>query len=420
MNIAKIVAGAATLLLVACGGNTSPHIAANNITNGEGPREPNEQSCSANIVPSYDQTWSPLPAASEIELSADVISARDQLLGSGWDDPDEVKIWWYGVASFIVSAGGHLFLFDAWEIIGLHADYSPVKREDLVAIAPEAIFIGHGHFDHAGDMGYVAGHTGAPVIGGEATCATAREQAERDNNEDNFSCLLLGNADTPLPGTMQHIKIWQDMEPVSVLRHTHSAAAPEDTTSGGVPLVFVPELLVYFQNLNTDPEETAWFLQSLDDESGNSPDGGTWAYHLKVDDFTMLWHNSAGPIADDKPFGPEIQCQLNSFPSCVDVQLGTIVGFGSASSGLRDVAQYARSAYPKIHLPNHHDAWAPFVGPGAESYEVQWREEVATFPNPPEIDYLNDPEDYLRVRSYRVNDTRWDVATAGSSCAATP
>ena len=155
----------------------------------------------------------------------------------------------------------------------------------------------------------------------------------------------------------------------------------------------------------------------MDDEVGNDPEGGVWAYHLNVGDFSLLWHDSAGPIAEGKPFAEQIGCALESLPDCVDIQLGTIVGFGAVTSGLRDVSQYARHAHPRVHLPNHHDAWAPIIGPGAEAYESQWRAEVATFPHPPEIDYLNDPEDYMRVRSYDVNDPKWQQPMMGSVCA---
>lgn len=374
--------------------------------------------CSPQIVAPYTPDWAPLPAATALSISPEVQAARDRILGRGATDPAQVKVWWYGVSSFIASAGGHLFLFDAWEIVGAQQDYVPIGREELVALQPEVIFIGHGHFDHAGDMGYVAGRTGAVVFGGEATCATARTQAARDGNENAFDCVALGNATTPVPGSMQRIAVWEDMEPVSVLRHVHSDADPSDLAAGGLPLIFFPELLVYLQNLNTDPQEIQWFFESVDDETGNSPPGGAWAYHLKVGDFTLLWHDSAGPIADGKEYAAEIQCALDRFPACVDVQLGTIVGFGAFTSGLRDVGLYPRHAHPRVFLPNHHDAWAPVVGPGDEAYEVQWRAEIASMPNPPELDYLKDPEDYLRVRAWFVDDPRWKTAMPGSSCAA--
>lgn len=96
--------------------------------------------------------------------------------------------------------------------------------------------------------------------------------------------------------------------------------------------------------------------------------------------------------------------------------MGTIVGFGAFTSGLRDVSLYLRHAHPQGSLPNHHDAWAPVLGPGDEAYESQWRPEVASLPDPPELDYLKDPEDYLRVRNYWVDDPRWKVPMTGSSC----
>lgn len=367
-------------------------------------------------VTAYTPDWQPLPAADAAALDPAVVAARKRILGDDYNDPQQVKVWWFGVSSFVVSAAGHLFLLDAWESVGLHTDYVPIGREELVELAPEVIFIGHGHFDHAADMGYVAGHTSAVLVGGEATCATAREQAARDGNQDAFECLLLGDAQTPEIGTIQQLRIWQDVEPVSILRHTHSAADPGDLLNGGTPFVYIPDLLAYLQHLNTKPQEIAWFLQSLDDEVGNSPPGGVWAYHFQFGDFTMLWHDSAGPIADGKPFADEIRCSLNSLPQCVDVQLGTIVGFGAVTSGLRDVGLYPRNAYPKLFLPNHHDAWAPVIGPGAVAFEQGWRAEIASMPYPPELDYLRDPEDYMAVRSWYIDAPRWQLPSTGSSC----
>lgn len=408
-EIRRTLMAAVLLQLVACSSSRAPD-------GVDDPGSPAAQ-CTPQVVEPYTADWTPLPAAADTVVSPEVQAARDRILGPGATDPAQVQVWWYGVASFVASVGGHLFLFDAWEIVGAHQDYVPIGREELVELQPEAILIGHGHFDHAADMGYVAGHTGAVLVAGEATCATAREQAARDGLQDAFECLLLGNADTPLPGQVQYLRIWADLPEVAVLRHIHSAADPSDLTAGGLPLVFVPDLLTYLLYLNTDPEEVQWFAQSLDDEAGNSPAGGTWAYQLRIADFSLLWHDSAGPIADGKPYAEEIQCALEALPGCVDVQIGTIVGFGAVTSGLRDVRLYVEHAHPRVSLPNHHDAWAPIVGPGAASYETQWRAAIAELEHPPELDYLRDPDDYLRMRSWRVDDPIWTEPMPGSSCA---
>jgi len=355
--------------------------------------------------------WKPLPAAKDLKLPPETLAARERILGPDATDPAFVKLWWFGVSSFIASAGGHLFLFDAWEIVGAHKDYVPIGREELAELMPEAIFIGHGHFDHAADAGYVAGRSGAAVVGSEEICATAKADAATEGNDGNFACLITGTATTPPPGTTQAVKFWSDLPEVHILQHLHSAATPEPQDPG-MPFVHIPNLLPYVLFLNTDPAEMQRFFETLDD-----PQGGTWAYHLRVGDFGLLWHDSVGPILSGNPNGEAVQAALDSFPDCVDVQVGAIVGFNQPLNGLRDPLLYVRHAHPKVSLPSHHDAWAPVVGGGAAGYETQWRTEIASLENPPELDYLSDPQDYLRVRAYAVDDPRWKTPTPGSSCA---
>lgn len=365
-------------------------------------------------VPAAD--WQPLPPAPRV--GPEVLAARERILGPDATDPATVKLWWYGVSSFIVAAGGHLFLFDAWETVGLHQDYVPIGREDLVAIQPEAILIGHGHFDHAADAGYVAGHTGAALVAGQSVCDTARGRAAQLGATMDFPCLVLGSREAPGPGTVREIRIWADLAPLQVLQHIHSAVDPSDLLTGGLPLVYVPDLVTYIENLNTDPEEAAMFLATLSDDGGaGQPEGGTWAYQLRVGDFSLLWHDSTGPIGDEEPQGPTVQAALDAFLGCVDVQVGAIVGFGMVTSGLRDSTLYVASAHPQVFVPNHHDAWAPVVGGGAAAYEAQWRAALESLEHPPELDYLRDPEDYMKPRSYRVDEPRWKAAMPGSRCA---
>lgn len=360
--------------------------------------------------------WCPLPAARAV--STEVQAVRDRLLGPGATDPATVKLWWYGVSSFIASVGGHLFLFDAWEIVGVHADYVPIGREELAALQPEAILIGHGHFDHAADTGYIAGRSGATVVAGDGVCALAREQAARDGHQYRFPCLVLGNVQVPLVGVLRSLRLWEDLPPLTVVRHPHSAADPTDLANGGTPSVYVPELLTYLQHLNTEPQEIQWALESLDDEGGaGQPPSGTWAYQLRIGDFSLLWHDSTGPIDGDDADSVAVRQALDTLPGCVDVQVGAIVSFGALTSGLRDPRLYVEHAHPRVSLPSHHDAWAPFVGGGAAAYEEPWRAEIASLEHPPELDYLRDPQDYLVARSYRVDDPRWQEPMAGSSCA---
>ena len=354
--------------------------------------------------------WQAIPGRT---VSAETQLARDTILGPDAIEDGKVKVWWFGVSSFVVSGGGHLWLMDAWEPIGLQADYVPVGREEIAAIQPEAIFVGHGHFDHAADAGYIAGRSGAVVVGSEEICTVVQSDAADEGLQDAFDCLITGTATMPPPGTTQSVQVWQDMQPVSVLQHIHSAASPQTYQPGDTPFIHVPNLLPYLGYVNSSPEEWLRFLRTLSLEQG-----GTWAYHFQLKNFTLLWHDSTGPIVESDADGAAVQLALDSFPGCVDVQLGAIVGFDQPVSGLRDPRLYVEHAHPRVFLPNHHDAWAPVVGGGAAAYKAQWQSEMDSLENPPLVDYLSDPVDYMVARVYDINDPIWAVPMPGSRCAA--
>lgn len=348
----------------------------------------------------------PLPAARA--PSAELQATRDRILGPNATDPNQVKFWWVGVSSFIVSMKGHLFLMDAWEIVGLHADYVPIGREELAAIQPEAIFIGHGHFDHAADAGYVAGLGGALLVGGSTVCDIARERAANEGIPNNFPCLNLGNQNTPGAGSSRAIKIWEDVPPVTVVQHTHSAAEPTDLLSGGMPLVYIPDVLTFPTYLNTSVAEALRFAGTLRDDGGvGQPAGGTWAYHFRAGDFAWFWHDSTGVMKAGNADSQAVANALSNLPECVDVQLNAIVGFGLVTSAYRDALAYVALTKPKVALPTHHDAWTPGIGGGAAAYENSWLNAVSQLPEPPEVDYLRDPVDYMKPRSFNINDPRW-------------
>lgn len=360
-------------------------------------------------------SWQPLPKASQV--SPEVAEARLRLLGPDSTNPNQVKVWWYGVSSFIASVGGHLILLDAWEVVGVHKNYVPITRDDLVALKPEAIFIGHGHFDHAADAGYVASRTGAVLVAGSSVCDTARRKTGQNAANTTFSCLRLGLAQDHPAGSIFPVKLFADLPPVNIIKHTHSAADPMDLLMGGTPLVYVPEVLPFLLNLNTDPQEILTFIQSLpEDGIGGEPEGGTWAYQFRVGDFSLLWHDSTGEMREGDPESEAIQHALANLPGCVDVQIGAIVGFGMLTSAYRDALAYVRAAQPRLFIPNHHDAWLPVIGGGASSYEAQWTSELATLAVPPEQDYLSDPQDYMKVRSFNVADARWRAPVLGRNC----
>lgn len=356
--------------------------------------------------------WEPLPAATEVVVSAEAQALREQLLGEHWDDPNHVTLHWIGVSSFVITIGGHLLLFDAWEIIGAVEDYLPIGREELAGLEPEAVLVGHGHFDHAGDLGYVAGLTGATVVGSEEICTVAQQGAEREGVSTDFPCAITGTADTPAPGVAASFTLFSDVEPVTVLQHIHSAATPPGEHNQPDPFVPIMDPQPYIDHLMTNPEELIRFLA----QNQESNQGGTWLYHLKDGDFTLVVGNSAGPIFDT----PEVGAALDAFPDCVDVLANAILGFDQPVSGLQDPVLYVAATHPRIFIPTHADAWAPVISAGQAQYADELNADIdaAGLAFRPEVDLLVDPQDYLVERAYRVDDPQWSEPVPGSSCAA--
>lgn len=354
------------------------------------------------------ERFTPLPPAAEVSVSPEARALRDRLLGPRWSDPRYVTLHWVGVSSFIVTMGGHVFLFDAWEIVGVHKDYLPIGREELAGIAPEAILIGHGHFDHGADVGYVAGRNASAILASEEQCTTAEADAARDGNAGRFTCVQTGTQTTPEFGAAIPVKLFADLDPVTVLKGVHSATRPPGNGNEPDPFTPVTNFEPYLSNPNFDPGELALFLDSASD-----PEGGTRMYHFRVGGFTLLLGDSAGPIFEY----PTIRASLDSLPGCVDVMANAILGFDQPVSGLQDPVLYVKHAHPRVFLPNHGDAWAPAVSAGQAAYKEQLETELRALDNPPEVDYLLDPQDYMRERAYLVGDPKWRAPMPGSSCA---
>lgn len=351
-------------------------------------------------------SFTPLPASPTVSEQAREL--RASLLGPEAADPDYVTLHWVGVASFIVTIGQHLLLFDAWEVIGIHRDYVPIGREELAALEPEAILIGHGHFDHAADAGYIASRSGAVVVGSQEICDIARSDANEVGGGQPFDCAITGTATEPAPGTLQSLNLFADLPPITVLQHIHSAATPPGEDNRPDPFVPVFDPLPYITHLNDDPEELARFLASQRD-----PQGGTWMYQLRIRDFSLLLGDSAGPIFQSAP----VREALGNFPDCVDVMANAILGFDQPVSGLQDPRLYVEHVIPRVFLPSHGDAWAPVISAGQAQYEDELRAQLATLDAPPELDMLLDPQDYLRTRAYFVDDPMWKTPMPGSACA---
>ena len=105
-------------------------------------------------------------------LPAATIAARTHYFGydnvdqrTGRVDKDKVIVSWFGVASFALAARGHVVLLDSyiWRLAN-QPYFVPSTLQELLDLNPEAIFIGHGHGDHADNAAYISAKTGAQIL----------------------------------------------------------------------------------------------------------------------------------------------------------------------------------------------------------------------------------------------------------------
>ncbi len=145
---------------------------------------------------------------------------------------------WFGVSSLAVSFNGKVVLstltstaisrpragFDGAPPQSPAATgYTPINYDQLTALTPKAIFLGHGHFDHECMTGPIATQTGARVVGLPQHCDLAKSQATGAGlDPDDVRCVGTLAADSPF-GATRKIKPLGHRIPVTVIRNVHAA-----------------------------------------------------------------------------------------------------------------------------------------------------------------------------------------------------
>jgi L-ascorbate metabolism protein UlaG (beta-lactamase superfamily) len=106
---------------------------------------------------------------------------------------------WLGHISGAVSMMGRVVLLDSYiPRLEVTPGRTPFVIKDIVDIKPEAIFIGHGHSDHADNAVFIAAKTGAtlymtPEACGTAQTALARMKADTFMQADPFYAIAAGD-----------------------------------------------------------------------------------------------------------------------------------------------------------------------------------------------------------------------------------
>jgi hypothetical protein len=384
------------------------------------------------------------------------VAARAKVFGPEHVNPDTGEVSkdlvifsWITNASFAASVKGRIVLLDTFVTrLEVTAGRTPFVIQDLVDLHPEAIFLGHGHFDHADNAAYIAGKLGIPIYASTETCDNMQLDAVKIFGAgSSVSCTSVTSRGS-LPGS-EIAKIDQ-LEPVATIRafkHLHSTnTAPQDTTFPPV-VVNVPVNGTCAVPCNlADARDSSLFPAGvplstvLDISTSRTGFGGPiaiyYSFRLHGDNhFTFVWHNTTGalregcalpnnvpgtsPPVPSQPgqaangcFGVAIGQKLANLMHTMgptDVEIGSVVSLGYGINGERDIVDYNTHIAPKVFIPNHITAVA------VESSSLEWKvgylmeQNAMSIPasSRPELLWLVDPNDYLRPLVFDPSDPRW-------------
>jgi L-ascorbate metabolism protein UlaG (beta-lactamase superfamily) len=308
-------------------------------------------------------TEAPRPALPEA-----TVAARRAFFGAGnvddggHLDDDRVVVSWFGIASLAVAFGDRVVLLDTainnpGPCLSGGDDaggepYVDATEDQLVALAPVAIFVGHGHSDHACDLGRLVVDTGATLVGLPQHCDQARDGAG-SGDAAGITCVEALAADSPF-GTTAPVDVppLGDAVGVTAVRNLHSGRDGDaPCNSGGCEAVL---------------------------------------YRFEVGDLSLVWNDTNGPISTA---APELTEALRQLPPS-DVELGSILGLGVGVQGMRDPVDYAEALRVGELYPLHHDTTR---GGGSAGFRPALEAEMARRPDlTTTLHWLQDPTDYLK------------------------
>jgi L-ascorbate metabolism protein UlaG (beta-lactamase superfamily) len=302
-------------------------------------------------------------SASARDVDVATIKARQKFFGienvdeHGRVNRNKVIFSWASNTTYVVSVMGTVLLLDSYinrpelPTAPLDKRRTPILPQDFIDAHPEAIFLGHGHGDHADNAAYVAKWLDIPIYASPETCDVMQLDVQRMSNDPNLqnggvkvipngnpvNCVgvvprnsppgeYTGTLANPAGGTTTIRRITQFDPKICILtfKHVHSGTAPVDASFPHTPLsnlgdpryagltVTTPPPAVTYPAMFptgtpfTPPANPALRVPGQLDTTTTGFGGSAGIieifYHFVVrkgeNDFTFAWVNSAGPVKE--------------------------------------------------------------------------------------------------------------------------
>jgi hypothetical protein len=179
---------------------------------------------------------------------AEMIKARQKFFGkenvdvaTGELGKEKVVLSWLSNSSFAISIAGHVLYFDTFATrLEVTPGRTPFVIKDMVDLKPEAILLGHGHWDHADNAAYIAAKTGASIYASQETCVAMQRDFERLKDDPviqndpiarfdanaSVRCVDATSTGSKPGAEMVKLPVLEPAACVLAFRHLHSVAVP--------------------------------------------------------------------------------------------------------------------------------------------------------------------------------------------------
>jgi hypothetical protein len=304
--------------------------------------------------------------------------ARRKFLGienvdeKGRVDRSKVIFSWATNTTYVVAALGHVFLLDSYinrpelPAGSLDRRRTPILPQDFVDARPEAIFLGHGHGDHADNAAYVAKWTGATIYASPETCDVMQQDVTRmwnDPNAHNGGARVIpdgapvrcegvvprgsppgeytGTTEDPAGGrtTVRRIAQFDPQICILTFKHIHSGTAPADPSFPHTPLSNLGDPRYSGRTIDSPPPAVTYPAMFPAGTPFTPPSDATLRVPGQLDTRTTGFGGSAGAIEIFYDF--VVRGDGHDFTFAFVNSAGPVKeGIGSGSPGLISLAQF--------------------------------------------------------------------------------